>query len=270
MTTPPGAADRLAEARRVYREVMAVDYGRAPDPYGDATLGYVFGEVWARPGLSRRDRRWVTLAAISAADATPAIEAHVRAALRSGDVTYDELLEFALHFAVYSGWPKASHVEGIIRRQWAVLHAEQGLEVPPPASLPLASLGPSEPAERVRSGELCFEEVNLQPAPPPETPYTQAGILGFVFGHVWQRPGLGRRDRRLVTLACVGFADAPVPIQSHVGSALASGDLSFEELMEVALHFSVYAGTAKADVLGEAAIEAHRCLEESRPAKAEG
>jgi len=35
-----------------------------------------------------------------------------------------------------------------------------------------------------------FIDVNLTPAPPANSPYRHAGILGFVFGHVWQRPGL--------------------------------------------------------------------------------
>ena len=67
--------------------------------------------------------------------------------------------------------------------------------------------------------------MNLVPAPPRDSPYQHAGILNFVFGHVWQRPGLNRRDRRFVTVACVGVCEAPIPISAHVGSALKSGDI---------------------------------------------
>ena len=253
-------AEPLAAARQIYRAVMTVDYDWPADPYWDATLYFAFGQVWSRPGLSRRDRRWVTLACLGAADADLPIEAHTYAALKSGDISLDELLEYVLHFAVYSGWPKASHVEGIVRQQWARIHDEQGETVPPPRELTLESMGPSDPSERLAGGAASFREINLVPSPPPETPYTQAGILGFVFGHVWQRPGLSRRDRRLITLGCVGSADAPIPIQAHVGSALESGDLSFDELAEVALHFSIYAGFAKGHVLNQAAIDARDLL----------
>lgn len=38
----------------------------------------------------------------------------------------------------------------------------------------------------------------------------------FVFGEMWLRPGLGMRERRLITVICVGFQVAPYPIVSHV------------------------------------------------------
>ena len=55
-----------------------------------------------------------------------------------------------------------------------------------------------------------------------------AGILNFVFGEMWLRPGLGMKERRLITVACVAFQDAPYPIMSHVYAALKSRDMSFD------------------------------------------
>jgi 4-carboxymuconolactone decarboxylase len=120
----------------------------------------------------------------------------------------------------------------------------------------LESLGPTDHDERLRKGEECFVDVNLTPAPPPTSPYFQAGILGFVFGHVWQRPNLSRLDRRLITIPCVGLSDAAMPIQSHVGSALRSGDISRQEMDEIVLQFSAYCGFAKGEVLDRAVSEA--------------
>ncbi len=45
----------------------------------------VFGELWSRPGLSRLDRRWITLACVGAAAVHIPIEQHLYAALASGD-----------------------------------------------------------------------------------------------------------------------------------------------------------------------------------------
>ena len=67
----------------------------------------------AAPGLSRRDRRWVTLTCVAAADSLQPIDDHVYAALNSGDIYLEEMLEFILQFAVYCGWPKASHFERV-------------------------------------------------------------------------------------------------------------------------------------------------------------
>ena len=79
-----------------------------------------------------------------------------------------------------------------------------------------------------------------------DNPYQGAGILNFVFGEMWLRPGLGMRERRLVTVTCVAWQDAPYPILSHVYAALKSGDVSFDEMDELALHFAAYYGWAKA------------------------
>src|SRR5215472_2493253 len=100
-------------AERIYREVMTVDPPRPATPLEQATIDFVFGRVWSRPGLSRRDRRWVTLACVAAADAPAPIDEHVYAAMKSGDIELEAMLEYVLQFAVYCGWPKASHVEGV-------------------------------------------------------------------------------------------------------------------------------------------------------------
>ena len=70
-----------------------------------------------------------------------------------------------------------------------------------------------------------------------------------MFGHLWRRPGLTRRERRLITVPCVGVSDAIGPIWSHVTSALGSGDITPREMEELILHFRAYAGTPRAEVL---------------------
>src|SRR5690349_5055568 len=120
-----------SQAEATYRDVMLREAAPAATPFERATQEFVFGQVWPRPGLSRRDRRWVTLTCVAAADAPQPIDEHVYAALASGDIEREAMLEFVLHFAVYCGWPKASHLEGVIGTQWARMHQERG-EQPPP------------------------------------------------------------------------------------------------------------------------------------------
>ncbi|GGV42615.1 hypothetical protein GCM10010182_79140 [Actinomadura cremea] len=195
----------------------------------------------------------MTLTCVGAADSPEPIEEHVYAALNSGDMDVEAMLEFVLHFAVYCGWPKASHLEGVIRRQWARIQHERGEEAGPRPLLGNDTLGPNDWDERIERGVAEFVEVNLIQAPRPETPYTHAGILGFVFGHVWQRPGLTRRERRIITVACVAVCDSPTPLRSHVGAALNSGDVSKEEMDEIVLQFAAYSGFAKGEALGDTA-----------------
>ena len=236
----------------VYREVMPLDPPLTADPGDRARRDHLFGELWSAPGLSRRERRWVTLVCVGYATDQQAMDDHVYAALNSGDVSLEEMLEFVLHFAVYCGWPKASRVEMVVREQWARIRQERGEEVAEWPLIPNETLGENDWEARLQRGEQEFRDVNLVPAPARNTPYQQAGILNFVFGHLWMRPGLGRRDRRFVTVACVGVCEAPMPILSHVGSAQHSGDVSRPEMDEVVRQFTAYAGQAKGEALARA------------------
>ncbi|MDH6245018.1 carboxymuconolactone decarboxylase family protein [Mycobacterium sp. OTB74] len=227
-------------------------------------IDFVFAEIWTRPGLSRRDRRFITLACVAAADAVPPLEQHVYAALNSGDVSLVEMREAVLHFAVYAGWPKASMFNMTVDAQWARIMVERGEPVSSPQPL-LPLVTPSDPEERLVGGEEAFRDINCIPfAPTRDDPYTGAGILNFVFGEMWLRPGLGMRERRLITVACVAFQDAQYPIMSHVYAALKSGDLSFDEMDELALHFAAYYGWPKgaylSQVIGE---QKQRVLDEA-------
>ena len=66
----------------------------------------LFGDVWERPGLSKRDRSLVTVAALVALYRTEQLPFHLRRALENG-VTEDELAEEITHLAFYAGWPCA-------------------------------------------------------------------------------------------------------------------------------------------------------------------
>jgi len=244
-------------ADELYRVVLQTEppTSTAATPLDAATRGFVLEGVWSRPGLSVRDRRFVTLACVCAADAVPAIDAHIYAALKSGDLSIEEMNEFTLHFAVYCGWPKASQVEMSVRAQWDRIHRERDEVAPPFPERSVDDLGRADAQERIEHGRRFFEDVNLVPAPPSDSPYFYAGILNFVFGHLWQRPGLTRRERRLITVPCVGVSDASGPIYSHVTSALGSGDVTYDEMQELILHFSVYSGVAKAQVLQDVAVQ---------------
>jgi 4-carboxymuconolactone decarboxylase len=103
--------------------------------------------------------------------------------------------------------------------------------------------------ERTETGRRRYREVMVSDPPPPATPYLAHGVVDSVFGELWDRPGLSRRDRRLITLACVGAAAVEEPVQQHVYAALASGDISREEFQELVLHFAYYAGWPRASAL---------------------
>src|SRR5690242_21823646 len=82
---------------------------------GDYTDNVLFGEVWERPGLSKRDRSLITVATLVAGYRTNELPFHLKRALENG-VTRDELVEVITHLAFYAGWPAASTAVTIARQ----------------------------------------------------------------------------------------------------------------------------------------------------------
>lgn len=66
----------------------------------------LFGDIWERPELSKRDRSFATCAALIALGKTEQMEFHFPRALENG-VTREELVELITHLAFYVGWPSA-------------------------------------------------------------------------------------------------------------------------------------------------------------------
>src|SRR4051812_50213600 len=97
-------------------------------------------------------------------------------------------------------------------------------------------------AARQAAARECYEHINTTPSPPDMGAYINVGVIGFVFGEMWQRGILTPRDRRWITLSCVGAADAEFPIESHVWAAMNSGDITPEEVDEFVLHFATQLG----------------------------
>ena len=72
----------------------------------DLTEKVLFGDVWERPGLSKRDRSMITVAVLTALGRGEQLRGHLARALHNG-VTKDEIGELITHVAFYSGGPTA-------------------------------------------------------------------------------------------------------------------------------------------------------------------
>ena len=72
----------------------------------ELTDGVLFGDVWERPELSKRDRSLVTVAALIAGGNTEQLSGHLARAKDNG-VSETELVEVITHLAFYAGWPRA-------------------------------------------------------------------------------------------------------------------------------------------------------------------
>ncbi|MGB0466753.1 MAG: carboxymuconolactone decarboxylase family protein [Pontibacterium sp.] len=74
------------------------------------------------------------------------------------------------------------------------------------------------------------------------------------WGSTWQREGLSRQTRSLVTIAMLAALKAPTELKGHVRGALRNG-CTPEEIQEVLLHSVVYCGAPAAQEAFRAAKE---------------
>ncbi|RXT16052.1 MULTISPECIES: carboxymuconolactone decarboxylase family protein [unclassified Bosea (in: a-proteobacteria)] len=74
----------------------------------------LFGDVWARPGLSQRDRSLVTVSALIAMNRPDQLRSHIARARQNG-VTETEIVEAITQLAFYAGWPNAIAAVGVAR-----------------------------------------------------------------------------------------------------------------------------------------------------------
>jgi 4-carboxymuconolactone decarboxylase len=81
-------------------------YERIAPKLAQLSADVLFADVWERPGLPKRDRSLITVAALTTAYRPDQLAAHLRLALENG-LTEDELVEAITHLAFYAGWPSA-------------------------------------------------------------------------------------------------------------------------------------------------------------------
>ncbi len=107
--------DGISDGMRIRREVLGdehVDRAAAATteftrPFQELITRYAWGEIWARPGLSRQERSMITMAMLAALGRDQELAMHVRAALRNG-LTEQQIAEVLLQVAVYAGVPAAN------------------------------------------------------------------------------------------------------------------------------------------------------------------
>lgn len=102
----------MSEQKQLSRAQQLV--GDFAPKLAELTDEVLFGDVWARPELSPRDRSLATVAALIANGNTEQLPGHLRRAKENG-VTESELAEVIIHLAFYAGWPRAMSAVRVAR-----------------------------------------------------------------------------------------------------------------------------------------------------------
>jgi 4-carboxymuconolactone decarboxylase len=107
--------ERYEEGMRLRRSVLGdAHVDRAEDSkdafdeeFQELITRYAWGDIWARPGLSRHTRSLLTIGLMVALNRGEELRLHLRAGANNG-VTDEEIREILLHCAVYCGVPAAN------------------------------------------------------------------------------------------------------------------------------------------------------------------
>lgn len=189
----------------------------------------LYGEVWNRPGLSRRDRSLVTIAAMIARGLTGALNYYFDQAIENG-VRPSEISETITHLAYYSGWGNAMGAVSPAREVFA--HREVSADQLPRATETLLPL--DDAAESRRATEVGK---NFGAVAPGVVQYTTEAL----FRELWLRPGLAPRDRSLVTVSALIASGQVAQITYHLNRAMDNG-LTQEQASEVLTQLAFYVG----------------------------
>jgi 4-carboxymuconolactone decarboxylase len=107
----PVASDSAARQQQSRAQKLMGDV--APK-LAELTDNVLYGDIWERPGLSKRDRSMITVAALIALNRPDQLRSHLALARQNG-ATEDELIEAITHLAFYAGWPSAVSAVAVAR-----------------------------------------------------------------------------------------------------------------------------------------------------------
>jgi 4-carboxymuconolactone decarboxylase len=102
--------DRRQRGLDKMSEVYGWDVQDGPGDFFGITVDHLFAEIWTRPGLSLRDRRLLLLGLLTGQGLQDVADIQIGAALRSGELSPDELREIAIFLTHYAGWPAGARL----------------------------------------------------------------------------------------------------------------------------------------------------------------
>jgi 4-carboxymuconolactone decarboxylase len=187
---------------------------------------WLFGEIWERPGLKKRDRSLIVVATLIALGRERQLVGHLNRALDNG-VTKQEISEIITHLAFYAGWPAAMTAAAIAKDVSKNGSPSPSAPQPLPASGEGALRRPSctlPGLSHPLSPHCQIKEVDGRDGP-GFTGYWENDMVGFIglgtMGAIWRRICEG--GARPSSTTCAGPRPAPFGGRRGVGRLAGAG-----------------------------------------------
>ena len=127
---------RLELGREIRREVLGVEYVEKADsnlddfilPFREYVAEFVWGAVWARPGLDRRTRLLLNIAMLTALGRPEELKLYFEGIARAPDlgVSKEDVREVLMHTAPYCGIPATLGAFNLAREVLGGEHSTRG------------------------------------------------------------------------------------------------------------------------------------------------
>ncbi|MFN0089668.1 MAG: carboxymuconolactone decarboxylase family protein [Acidimicrobiales bacterium] len=240
---------RTLRGGNVDGEAVAAATEERLGPLGSYVIDFALGEIWTRPGLSRRDRSLVVITILATLNQLNQLRSHVRGGLSHG-LTRTEIEEVFVQLGGYAGFPRAIDAMTVAHEAMAEAAGVERLEPSPPA--------PRKDDDQ-RSADARAVMGRLGRNQPPGGPGVDMGSFTgpagrFAFGELWSRDELSPRDRSLVVCATLTTQHRPTELRFHLQGALNHG-ATITELEELMITVIGYVGFPTA-------VEGFRALRE--------
>jgi 4-carboxymuconolactone decarboxylase len=209
--------------------------------YADLRAELAFGAVWNRPGLALADRMIASLAALCSVQRLNHLRRHITAALDMG-LAPRTIVEIFIQCGIYCGLPASEDAMAVAEE----VYAARGIVLPPemPRDDSIETLE--------RRGRALLESFHGERAysgyAAPDNKVTQAlypVAIQYGYGEIWDRPGLDRRQRALITVAAFTALKLEGQVKKFGQSAL-NAELSETEIIETVIQTGPYSGLAPA------------------------
>ncbi|MFE7711399.1 carboxymuconolactone decarboxylase family protein [Streptomyces sp. NPDC057486] len=88
---------------------------------------FAFGDIYARPGLSKKEQALVTISSLVTLGTEPQIELHINTGLTVG-LTKEQITAAIIHLLPYTGFPRVLNALSIVKKVFAERDADHAQE----------------------------------------------------------------------------------------------------------------------------------------------